>query len=96
MGLIERKSLVLTMPSWVTDELFPHLLRGLIDGDGNISKSRQRISLTGTHALLSAIQDRLLRILNINSGLHKYKNKSVSYLYIGGKEQSHKLLDYMY
>lgn len=36
LGITPRKSLTMLWPTWVTEELLPHFVRGLIDGDGSI------------------------------------------------------------
>ena len=73
LGLLENKSLILTMPKWITNDLFLHLLRGIIDGDGTIEKSRHRISLIGTFDVVNSIHDKLSSIFQIDSYIYKDK-----------------------
>lgn len=97
LGLPENKSLILTMPKWVTNELFPHLLRGIIDGDGTIGKTRHRVSLVGTFDIVHSIQSKLFEILQIASYIYKDKRCENTYvLNIGGKTNSIKLINYLY
>lgn len=97
LGLIENKSLKTQMPVWISDELFPHLLRGLIDGDGSITKSRFRVSLLGTQELITSIQFKLSSLLNLPSHIYKYKKcRNTFSLTVYGQFNTCKLLNYVY
>lgn len=74
-GIIENKSLKFEFPECITDELLPHFLRGLLDGDGSIGKTRYYISYTGTRMLLFKIVDKLNKIMN----LHFYSREEHCY-----------------
>lgn len=74
-GIIENKSLKLEFPECITDELLPHFLRGLLDGDGSIGKTRYCVSYTGTRMLLFKIVDKLNKIMN----LHFYSREEHCY-----------------
>lgn len=47
-GMIPNKSLVLSFPNWLREDLKPHFIRGYFDGDGcvNISKNANRINFS--------------------------------------------------
>lgn len=64
-GVIERKSLKLEVPECISDDLLPHFLRGLWDGDGSISSVRYCVSCVGTKMLLIAISDKIFKVLGI-------------------------------
>ena len=66
LGLIENKSLTLELPKCITSNLFPHFLRGLLDGDGHILKTRYGVGYTGTKMLLFEIIRKLKPIFNFH------------------------------
>ena len=68
MGLIPRKSLVLTYPEWIREDLQKHFIRGYFDGDGCLSMRKPRtknniklettVSILGTKEFLEGINNR--------------------------------------
>lgn len=97
-GLIERKSLKLEFPECISDDLLPHFLRGLLDGDGSIGSTRYCVSYTGTKMLLSVIAEKIERILHITFHYRKehcYNNITCG---IGLYKQEHcrLFLNYIY
>ena len=97
LGIIENKSLTLNYPCWLPGSLFPSFLRGVIDGDGTISKERCRVTIIGTKMLLDGIHLKL-KSLGIHSAFYhsKHHNDATWNLYIGGKNNSIFLLDMLY
>ena len=97
LGIIENKSLTLNYPYWLSDSLFPSFLRGVIDGDGTISKERCRVRIIGTKMLLDGIHLKL-KSLGIHSAFYhsKHHNDATWNLYIGGKNNSIFLLNMLY
>ena len=67
LGVVPNKSLILKYPDWLSDDLFIHMLRGYIDGDGCYSKGC--ISLMGTEDFCNGIKTNLLRIYGIQSSV---------------------------
>lgn len=60
-GMVPRKSLVLEFPFWLDKSLYPHFLRGYIDGDGSVyfskSKNYIRVSMVGTKMFLNVVKN---------------------------------------
>lgn len=103
IGLVENKTLKLEFPTVITDDLLPHFLRGLLDGDGFLEKKRYRIGYTGTTALLTEINHKINRILGINFNIYAEKCKSnsmgnnlISTMKISNKKDCIKFLNYIY
>ena len=100
-GMTPRKSLILEFPTWLDISLYPHFIRGYIDGDGSIychiDKNICRVSITGTKMLLDIIQN-ILSQLGIKSSLrHKNEHNDVVYtLYTTSNFGSIKLLKWIY
>ena len=66
LGIIENKSLKLSFPECIDNILLPHFLRGLLDGDGHIGKTRYDVCYTGTKMLLFEIIERLNKIFDFH------------------------------
>lgn len=61
LGVVENKSLVLTFPNFISDDLIFHFIRGLYDGDGCLYYNSKRnvyvVSISGTLQMCEAISD---------------------------------------
>ena len=59
-GMCQRKSLVLEFPNWLDNKLYPHFIRGYLDGDGCIcclkNDTRIQVSMVGTRMFLESVQ----------------------------------------
>ena len=53
LGLTSRKSLTMLWPTWVTSELLPHFVRGLVEGDGCISIASTKARRTYSYLQVS-------------------------------------------
>lgn len=100
LGVIPNKSLILTYPSFLTEELHRHFIRGYFDGDGcmyirkprtnNNIKREITVSILGTKSFLEN--------LNLNSGItikNVVKRKNIYVLTFSCKE-ARKFLKYIY
>ncbi len=99
LGCIPNKSLAIIFPQWLDLELYPHFVRGLLDGDGSIiiGKIRPEVSFTGTGELLESLKEILFR-LDIKSNKCKANadDKNTYYLRITGYNNLKKFLDWIY
>nr|DAU18228.1 MAG TPA: DNA-directed RNA polymerase subunit A'' [Bacteriophage sp.] len=97
LGINENKSLILEYPKWLSDNLFKHFIRGFIDGDGCILKTRNGIEITSTYNFCVSVKEKIYELLNIEAGIHKDKRRSNSYnLYIKNYIGTKTFLDYIY
>lgn len=55
LGCPPAKSKILQYPTWVTKEIFPFFLRGVLEGDGYIFKKRPCMGITGNYEFLDGI-----------------------------------------
>lgn len=100
-GMTPRKSLTLEFPTWLNMSLYPHFLRGYIDGDGSIYYRADtnvcRVSMVGTKMFLDIVQNILLQ-LGIKSSLrHKNGQSDATYtLHTTSNFGSVKLLNWIY
>lgn len=98
LGMKSAKSLILEFPEWLDKTLYASFLRGIVDGDGCIFKASGAycVSIVGTKSLCEYIQV-FLKSIAINSKIYSYNDNGVTVsLYISGKNNSTKFLDYIY
>lgn len=99
IGMIPNKSLVLTFPTCIPNELMHHFLRGYLDGDGYISHGEDYTAeIMGTESFCLSIQEILLQ-QGIESKIYNttlHKETPTRRLYIGRKENFKKFIDYIY
>lgn len=89
-GVIPKKTFHTYLPN-LNDEYMPHLIRGIIDGDGHIeakwhkssdgrNRFLHRLSICGTHQLLEDINNYLDEKLQLKykPKIYDYSNKSLS------------------
>lgn len=97
--VVPNKSLILNFPTNIDISLYPHMLRGYVDGDGSITSNprEKRVRFVST---MSFCQDAKLLIenqLNINCSVRLLKKSSVtSELMIAGRRQTTVFLDWIY
>jgi hypothetical protein len=84
-GVVPQKTLHTFLPN-INNNLLNHLLRGILDGDGNITstitkenKHKHAISFCGTNQLMNDISNVIFQILSIEKPkIYDYKNKHLS------------------
>lgn len=98
-GVIQRKSGKETFCNNVPPELVKHYIRGLIDGDGYILKSRKIIGLCGSEDICTNIRDILSQNLNLDFGNKyqvTYNKKGHIYFIRFSGETAVKIMQYLY
>lgn len=97
LGVVQRKTFETYLPT-VSDEMMPHLLRGILDGDGCIAKVRGvpcRAIFYGTEKLLSDINRVLAAALNVTPKAPK-QHLSIFRMEWSRREDVAKILEYLY
>lgn len=97
LGCFRNKSLKLSFPNFITDELIPHFIRGYFDGDGCISFSENKPSflILSNMEFLTDIQNNFIK--NIGLGRTKIvKRGNVSTLRYSGRINCLKIRKYLY
>lgn len=80
-GMVQAKSLVVKFPTCLPEHLYPHFIRGLLDGDGCILKRNYRVDIMGTAMLLEQIQRWCADVLGVESHLsHPKDHHEVTYV----------------
>lgn len=100
-GMIEEKTWKTFLPT-IDDNLMPHLIRGLIDGDGWITlyKPQTRkygcgLGFCGNKDLVLGVRDYLCNKLNVYPVKHTLRNKLHQILWCSAKDVA-KISNYIY
>lgn len=102
LGCVPAKTLIIKFPTeeQVPKHLQNHFIRGYFDGDGYVSKGKQKeASIVGTNELLKEIQNILNRELNFRYTKLKYKkstSKEIAAWQVGGIHQCIKFREWLY
>ena len=96
-GMVSNKSLILTFPDFLPEDLIPHFLRGYFDGDGHVSGKVYKASIVSTLSFCEHVQN-ILSQLDIYSKIYNTYNKKTSTreLSVLRKTDAIKFLDYIY
>ena len=68
LGCFQNKSLTITFPTFLTEEMIPHFIRGYFDGDGSIymiTSISACFSIIGNEDLVSAILKKIVNATNL-------------------------------
>lgn len=63
-GVVPQKTTISEMPT-IQENMMPHLIRGMIDGDGWISAASHHIGFCGNEKTVTQLRDYLVKTLNI-------------------------------
>lgn len=104
-GVVPRKSLKTFLPS-IKQEMMPHLLRGILDGDGSVrametivrNRFAHYIAFCGTKRLMEDISDFCFDVLNLSvkPTLYVYKDKNLAETRIQNKEDMNIFGNFIY
>ena len=101
-GVVPRKSFITYLPL-IREDLMPHLIRGIIDGDGSVASLQREkhlhgISLCGTHALVEGVLNYLLDkgIATSRVSVYDYKDKQLSQFRISRIEDMYNVGKWLY
>ena len=100
-GMVPRKSLVLEFPDWLDESLYPHFIRGYMDGDGSIYYSQQRnvfrASMIGTKMFVDIVKDICEKVGVKTSLYHKNEHNDITYnLYTTSNSGTFTFLNWIY
>ena len=101
-GVVPNKSRITFMPR-IKKEFMPHLIRGILDGDGFTSKHIKSnrytfshyIGFTGSESLMTSIRDYLVNELGVYN-VKVVKTESTYMVLWGSKQDIIKIRDYLY
>ena len=102
-GVVPRKSFDTFLPN-VPKDMMPHLLRGIMDGDGSIKANQTNIrgryahaiSFCGSHRLMQDIADWCSNNSIVTTVVYDYKSRSLSEIKIQSVESMYKFGELIY
>jgi len=97
LGICGNVTYTRTWPKWLTEDLEPHFIRGLIDGDGCISITKKKgfaISYWGTEMMCDGLSKVLSKIGVEHS--HRTDKKGHHFIRITKQAECLKFADYIY
>ena len=98
-GMFANKSLSIEYPKNIPTEFNKDFIRGILDGDGNISKSGHDVSIVGTSMLVEKIKEIVDSELNINCYIcnESHHNNDVTKIFkVYGRRQAYTFLSWLY
>lgn len=94
-GVVPNKTLIVKIP-YIKEELMHHLLRGLIDGDGWVTK-RGKIGFCGNKETVTQVHDFFVTKLQVyDVAVIRYKNSDLYAIQWSSKKDFKKICDYLY
>ena len=95
VGVHPHKTYDTTWPEWMPDELVPHFIRGLLDGDGCIHKTGM-VDIAGTDGLIKPLCEVIERLTGITFCMRHAPNVGhTAYCYTGVRT-ARDFLDWIY
>ena len=97
-GVVHRKSSVGTFLPKLKEELMPHLIRGIFDGDGTVYKRKPNalsFGFYGSSRLCNEIRDYLCRKIGLNEN-KVFDKENVSMIYFSRKQDVKAFYDFIY
>ena len=97
-GCVKQKSLILQPPKEIPEELLPHFIRGLFDGDGCITSSLKgsyesyQVDITSTFLMVNWIKEKV----GMGSIVKDSRREKTYYYTLGGNQQVIKFYHYLY
>lgn len=98
-GMHANKSLTIEYPTDVPQEYDKDIIRGLLDGDGNISKCGHDVNIVGTEMILKKIKQIVDNNLDINCSIcdcGKNRNPITKTFKVYGRKQAYTFLSWLY
>lgn len=95
VGVHPHKTYDATWPEWMPDELIPHFVRGLLDGDGCITLKRT-VSIAGNKGLIDPMRKIIDHTLGTESRLYRFPNQGGTVECRFNVSDARRFLDWIY
>lgn len=97
LGVVPNKTRKTKFPFWMKEELYSHFVRGLLDGDGCIVHSLNRVTMVGSKQLMNDLASVILKYLGFDVHVGEYKiSPGICYIHISAKWKIRLFLDWVY
>jgi intein-encoded DNA endonuclease-like protein len=97
LGIVPRKTFITQFPDYLSDDLIPHFIRGLLDGDGCISHNLKTIQFAGSHKMMCGLVDQFQKHLGFTAHIVQIKHSpGISSVAIARMDYKVKLIHWLY
>lgn len=97
LGIVPKKSRKTKFPFWLDEKMYSHFIRGLLDGDGSIPKSLDRVHFCGSRQLMCDLSDIINQLFGFKPTVGDFKqSKGISYIQVCDTIKRLRLLDWIY
>lgn len=94
-GVVPRKTFTCTMPM-LRDDMMPHLIRGMIDGDGWISSLSHKLGFCGNQKTVTQVHDHLVNTLGVYNVKVLHTETNLWQTTWASRRDIEKICEYMY
>lgn len=100
-GLVPNKSLILEFPE-IRQDLLPHFIRGMFDGDGSVYRGKKctkfTLTITSTYSFCNKLKEIVCNTIDINCHIYDASNHNgvTKVFTVSGGKQVKKFLDWIY
>ncbi len=94
-GVVPQKTFISEMPT-LPEEMMPHLIRGMIDGDGWISFKSHQLGFCGNEKTVNQLKNYLIKILNVYDVKTLHPSENLWQITWASKKDIEKIGNYIY
>lgn len=97
LGVVQNKTFVTKFPEYLREELIPHFIRGLMDGDGCIAKNLKTVQFAGSHDMMCGLVKQFEKYLGFTAHIVDIKHSpGISSVAVAKLENKIRLLHWLY
>ena len=97
LGIVRNKTRKTAFPFYLSKELYSHFVRGLLDGDGCIVHSLNRVTMVGSKQLMNDLANVIEEYVGFRQHVGEYKiSPGICYMHISAKWKIEAFLDWVY
>ena len=97
LGVVPAKTFITQFPNYLSDDLVPHFIRGLLDGDGCIARNLKTVSFAGSDTMMCGLVAQFEKYLGFTAHIVRIKHSpGISSVTVARKDYKIKLLHWIY
>lgn len=97
LGVVQNKTFVTQFPEYLREDLIPHFIRGLMDGDGCITSNLKSVLFAGSHDIMCGLVRQFEKYLGFTSHIVNIKHSpGISSVAVSRLDNKAKLLHWLY
>lgn len=94
-SIVPNKTFTCTMPT-LSKDMMPHLIRGMIDGDGWVTHKRRNIGFCGNEQIVTQLRDFLVKTLGVRSSKVSHPEPNLYQVQWAARKDVQAIGNYMY